>query len=131
MVGASFETKEFWSRLLLVRDGEAGIRVLQLLAVDSLDVDGQALGVILGLIAVKTCALPLKIQIVLEVPGILLDVGDTSVRSRAGCVVTKPLLGEMYSIQSDVRCATGLVFSMCFEAQDLEGCQRGVVLFAA
>jgi hypothetical protein len=65
---------------LFVRYGETRIRALQLLAVDGFDVDTQTLGVIVGVLAVKTLAVPFKFQVVLEVPGVLLDIGDTSVR---------------------------------------------------
>jgi hypothetical protein len=118
---------------LLVRDGETRVRVVEGFAVDSLDVDGQELGVIVGIkiLAVETGALPLEVQVVLEEPSILLDVGDTSVGSRAGCVITCPFLREMYSIQGNVGSATRLVFSVRLEAQDLEGCEWGVAPFVA
>lgn len=80
-VGASFESKQLWSCLLLVGDGETGVWVLEGLAVDSLDVDSQTLSVIIDVkvFAMKTGALPLKIQVVLEEPCILLNVCDTTI----------------------------------------------------
>ena len=70
--------------------------------------------------AVKTCALPLKIKVVLEEPGILFDVGNACVGARTRCNITSPLLRKIGSVQGDVGNTTRLVVGVSFDTQDLE-----------
>ena len=66
---------------MLERNGESG-RLLKRLAVDPCDGDCEdlggitSLGVVSTLVESETGGLPLQVQVVLEIPGILFDIGD-------------------------------------------------------
>lgn len=128
-IGDGLKPKKLWWGLLLERDGKTRGR-FQRPAVDRLDVDSQDLGGIIGLLCtVKTGRLPLEVKIVLEEPGILLDVGDATVRARARCKVTVPFLGEVNSIQGQVGSTTRFGLCIRFEAQNLRRGERGLQYF--
>lgn len=110
--------------MLLERDGETRWR-LDRLPVNRLDVEGQDLGWIVRFrVAVKTGGFPLEIQVALQVPFILLQVGNVWIETGSRCEVTVPLLGKVGSIQCNVGSAAGSFLGMTSKAQDLEGGQQ-------
>lgn len=126
-----FQTEDFRRRQLLERNGEAS-GIGEELAVNGFDLYGQDLGDIIGfLFAVKTGRLPLEVQVVVEEPGILLDIGDAGVGTRAKCEVTVPFLRKVDSIQREVGGTAGLVVGGSSETQDLVRSKWDVTFFAA
>ena len=106
--------------MLLVGNGETRWRVNRV-AVDGLDVECQDLSSFRLVVAVKTGSRPFEVQMALQKPLILCEVGDSLVGTRARCRVSVPLLGKVQSVQGDVGGATSMVLGVAGEAQDLGG----------
>ena len=83
--------------MLLEGDCKTG-RSVDGLAVDGLDVDRHYLGSFRFLSGVKTSRLPFEIQIALQKPFILCEIGEALVGSGTRCEVTVPLLVKINSV---------------------------------
>lgn len=114
--------------MLFEGDGETG-RSVNGLAVDGFDVDCDYLGSFRFLVAVKTGRLPFEIQVALQKPFILREVGNALVGTETRCEVAVPLLGKIKPVEGNVRRATGLVLGMTCEAQDLRNVSRCYVWY--
>ena len=83
--------------MLFEGDGKTG-RSVDGLAVDGLDVDCDYLCSFRFLSGVKTSRLPFEIQIALQKPFILCEIGDALVGTGTRCEVAVPLLGKINSV---------------------------------